>query len=247
MADAGHHRIALVTGAAGNMGSAIVAKFASEKIHVVATDLSAERLDDLARAVPDVETVTADVSTAQGVAAAIAQAGPRIDILVNIAGISDGGASVEELDDAKWERVLRINLTSTYMLCNRVTPGMIEREYGVILNMASVAGLRGGRSGAAYTSTKWAIVGLSQNIAASIGSEGVRCHAICPSRIVGAVAMSRGVERTARGRFRADRDAGRPAPGKPEDIAELASFLISDAAHHLNGLAIPADGGWLAY
>lgn len=240
-------RTALVTGAAGGIGGAIVAKLAADGIRVVAADLSAERLQTLSATVAGITTVVADVSTPEGVEIAIAAAGPTIDIVCNSAGVSDGGGSIEELDDAIWERVLRINLTSIYLMCNRVTPGMIERGSGVILNVASVAGLRGGRAGAAYTATKWAVVGMSQNIAASIGMEGIRCHALCPSRIEGAVAMTQGVRRTERGKFRAERDAGRPPAGQPSDVAEVASFLVSDAAHHLNGLAMPIDGGWLAF
>jgi NAD(P)-dependent dehydrogenase (short-subunit alcohol dehydrogenase family) len=235
-------RTALVTGAAGSIGGAIAARLSADGIRVFAVDLSAERLDDLRAEAPEVQSVVADVSTAAGVEAAVAACGPRIDVVCNSAGVSDGGASIEELDDPVWERVLRVNL-----MCNRVTPGMIERKSGVIVNIASVAGLRGGRAGAAYTATKWAVVGMTQNIASSIGPEGVRCHAVCPSRIEGAKAMTQGVRRTERGRFRAERDAGRPPPGKPEDVAVLTSFLVSDAAHHLNGLAIPADGGWLAF
>jgi NAD(P)-dependent dehydrogenase (short-subunit alcohol dehydrogenase family) len=165
----------------------------------------------------------------------------------NAHGVSDGGASVEELTDELWFRVIQINLNSIYLVCNRVVPTMITRGGGVIINIASVAGLRGGRAGAAYTASKWAVVGLTQNIAASVGAEGVRCHAICPSRIAGAIDLSRGVTRTPKGLFRADRDHGRPGPGKPTDVAALACFLASDGAKHLNGLAIPADGGWLAF
>jgi NAD(P)-dependent dehydrogenase (short-subunit alcohol dehydrogenase family) len=240
-------RTALVTGAAGGIGSAIVTKLAADGLRVVAADLSAERLETLAAAVPGIETVVADVSTAEGVESAIAAAGPTIDVVCNSAGVSDGGGSIEELDDTIWERVLRINLTSIYLMCNRVTPRMIEQHYGVIINVSSVAGLRGGRAGAAYTATKWAVVGMTQNIAASIGPEGIRAHALCPSRIEGAVAMTQGVRRTERGKFRAERDHGRPAPGKPMDVAETASFLINDVSHHLNGLAIPIDAGWIAF
>lgn len=239
-------RTALVTGAAGGIGGAIARRFHADGYRVIAADLSAERLTSLAESVPGIETVVADLSTIEGVESAVAVAGD-VDVLCNSAGVSDGGASIEELGDEVWERTIRINLSSVYLACNRVTPGMLERGHGVIVNISSVAGLRGGRAGAAYTATKWGIVGLSQNIAASLGPDGVRCHAICPSRIEGAVAMTAGVTRTPRGKFRAERDHGRPAPGKPGDVAEVASFLVSDAAHHLNGLAIPADGGWLAF
>jgi len=236
-----------VTGAAGSIGGSIVTQLAADGLRVVAVDLSAERLEALADNVPGLLTVVADVSTAEGVAAAVDAAGSDLDVVCNSAGVSDGGASIEELDDDVWERVLRVNLSSVYLMCNRVTPALLARGHGVIINVASVAGLRGGRAGAAYTATKWAVVGMSQNIASSLGPDGVRCHALCPSRITGAVAMTQGVRRTERGRFRAERDAGRPPAGRPEDVAEVAAFLVDERAHHLNGLAVPIDGGWLAF
>lgn len=240
-------RIAMVTGAAGGIGSAITRYLYKDGYRIVAVDVSKDRLDALARELTGITTVVADISTADGVDEAVTFGEGAIDVLCNAAGVSDGGASVEELTDELWDRVLRINLTSIYLMCNRVVSEMVARGGGVVINVSSVAGLRGGRAGAAYTASKWAIVGLSENIAASVGVDGVRCHAICPSRIVGAVAMGTGVTRTPKGIFRAERDTGRPAPGQPSDVGSLVSFLVSDNAKHLNGLAIPLDGGWLAY
>lgn len=240
-------RVALVTGAAGGIGSAIASQLWSDGYQVVAVDLSAERLADLVTERPGIRTLVADISAPDGVDAAVAAAGASVDVLCNTAGVSDGGASIEEVTDELWQRVIQINLTSVYLMCNRVVGPMIAGGGGVIVNMSSAAGLRGGRAGAAYTASKWAIVGLSENIAASNGPEGIRCHAICPSRIEGAVAMGKNVTRTPKGVFRAERDAGRPPPGKPSDVATLVSFLVSDGAAHLNGLAVPVDAGWLAF
>lgn len=239
--------LALVTGAGGAIGSAVAARFADDGYEVVAADLSAERLDELREGHPAITTEVADISTPAEVDRLASTYGHPIRVLCNAAGVSDGGASIDELGDELWQRVIRINLTSIYLLCNRFVPSMLASGGGVVLNVASVAGLRGGRSGAAYTASKWAVVGMTQNIAASAGPGGVRAHAICPSRIQGAVAMGQGVTRTPGGIERAARDAGRPAPGVPKDVADLASFLASDAASHLNGLAVPLDGGWLAY
>lgn len=240
-------RTALVAGGAGSIGRAIAVRLAADGVRVFAADLSAERLGEVSAATAGIETLAADLSSPAGVESVLAAVDGPIDIMCNSVGVSDGGASVEELTDELWERVLRINLTSTYLLCNRVVPRMISSGGGVIINVASVAGLRGGRAGAAYTASKWATVGLTENIAASVNGEGVRAHAICPSRIQGAVAMGHGVVRTAKGAFRAERDTGRPPAGRPEDVAELAVFLASDAAVHLNGCAIPLDAGWLAF
>jgi len=238
---------AIVTGAAGGIGSAIARQLAGDGYHVLAADLSKERLDALAGSTANISPVVADVSTVEGVETALEASPGRVAVLCNAAGVADGGASVEELADETWERVIRVNLTAVYLACNRVTRLMVESGGGVIVNISSVAGLRGGRAGAAYTASKWAVVGLSQNIASSVGVDGVRCHAICPSRITGKVTLSAGVTKTPKGIFRAERDKGRPGPGTPSDVAALTSFLVSDKASHLNGLAIPADAGWLAF
>jgi NAD(P)-dependent dehydrogenase (short-subunit alcohol dehydrogenase family) len=244
---AANQRTAIVAGAGGSIGSDVAARLHRDGYFVIAADLSEGRLSALAASLPGVKTVVADISTAAGVDEVVAAGGGVIDVLCNCAGVSDGGAAIEELTDEVWERVIRINLTSIYLMCNRVVKEMVPRGGGVIINLASVAGLRGGRAGAAYTSSKWAIVGMTQNIAASSNVDGIRCHAICPSRIEGTIAMATGVTRTPKGIFRAERDAGRPPSGKASDVSSLVSFLVSDEAAHLNGLAVPLDGGWIAF
>jgi NAD(P)-dependent dehydrogenase (short-subunit alcohol dehydrogenase family) len=240
-------RTAVVSGAGGSIGSAVATRLYDDGYMVVAADLSEERLATLETSLPGIKVVVADISTSAGVEKVVAAGDGGIDVLCNCAGISDGGASVEELTDEMWDRVIRINLTSIYLMCNRVVAEMVKRGGGVVINLSSVAGLRGGRAGAAYTASKWAIVGLTQNIAASTNVDGVRCHAICPSRIEGTIAMSSGVTRTPKGQFRRDRDAGRPPAGRPNDVSSLVSYLVSDEASHLNGLSVPLDGGWIAY
>ena len=117
-------RVALVTGGAGAIGSAITGALHTDGFRVIAADLSEERLAALASTLPGLETVVADLSSAKGVERALAATGGAVDVLCNTAGVSDGGASIEELDDAVWERVMRINLDSIYLMCNRVVPGM---------------------------------------------------------------------------------------------------------------------------
>jgi NAD(P)-dependent dehydrogenase (short-subunit alcohol dehydrogenase family) len=244
---AADQRTAIVSGAGGSIGSEVATRLYHDGYFVIAADLSEERLAALAASLPGIKTIVTDISTPAGVDEVVAASGGIIDVLCNCAGVSDGGAAIEELNDEIWDRVMRINLTSIYLMCNRVVKEMVKRGGGVIINLASVAGLRGGRAGAAYTSSKWAIVGMTQNIAASSNVDGIRCHAICPSRIEGTIAMATGVTRTPKGIFRAERDAGRPPSGKASDVSSLVSFLVSDEASHLNGLAVPLDGGWIAF
>jgi NAD(P)-dependent dehydrogenase (short-subunit alcohol dehydrogenase family) len=166
--------------------------------------------------------------------------------LSNNAGISDGGGAIDELDELVWDRVIAVNLTAAFLLARRVVAGMLKSKSGVIVNMSSVAGLRGGRTGVAYTASKWALVGMAQNIASSLGPEGIRAYAICPGVVSGAVVL--GAEPpTPRGILNRGRDQQQPPPTTAQDVANLVAFLVSDESRHLNGIAVPIDSGWLAY
>ncbi len=236
---------ALVTGAAGAIGGAIARRFAQEGAEIVAADLSAERLEQLAADISGARTIVADLGTPAGVQALVDQA-VDIDILSLNAGISDGGAAIDEISTETWDRVMAVHLGSAFELCRAAVPGMLERKHGVILFMSSIAGLRGGRTGIAYTAAKWAMVGMAQNIATSLGAEGIRAHAICPGNIAGSYG-SAGIEFSPRALANRGRDRLKPPSGQPDDVANLALFLASDEARHMNGVAVPVDGGWLAF
>src|SRR3954452_9052744 len=235
-------RRALVTGAAGAIGAAVCGRLVADGYAVVAADLSAERLDALAVLLDGLATVVGDVASAAG-ADAIVEAAGHVDVLCNNVGVSDGGAAVDELSDEDFARVININLISAFALTRRVVPLMIGRGHGVIINMASVAGLRGGRTGVAYTASKWGLIGLTQNVAASLGPDGIRAHAVCPGNITGAVTLG-DVPATPGALRSRGRDVGRPEDVWPHDVAALVAFLASDATIHLNGVAIPVDNGW---
>lgn len=239
-------RTAIVTGAAGAIGSACARRLAADGYRVLAADVEADRLEAAFAGADGIVPVVADVSAAAG-ADAIAEAGrDRVDVLLNVAGVGDAMMGVEELDDDSWHRVVAVNQTGAFLLSRRVIPVMLARRAGVIINMSSAAGLRGGRAGIAYTATKWALVGMAQNIAAGLGPQGIRAHALCPSAIQGAQTLTRGgVSET--GQARARRDSGKPPAGVPADVAATVAFLVSDQARHLNGLALPIDAGWLAF
>lgn len=236
---------ALVTGAGGAIGGAIAARFAAEGAAIVATDLDQGRLDALAARLPGTIAVAADLGTVQGIAA-VTEAAPDVDILSVNAGISDGGAALDEISVETWNRVLAIHLQSAFELSRAVVPGMLAKGEGVILFMSSIAGLRGGRTGIAYTAAKWAMVGMAQNIASSLGAEGIRSYALCPGNIAGSVG-SAGIRFSPRALANRGRDRLKPASGRPEDVANVAAFLAGPEARHLNGTAIPIDGGWLAF
>lgn len=236
---------ALVTGAGGAIGGAIAYRLAAEGAMIVATDLDQWRVDQLIKDVPGTTGIAADLSTPDGIAAVVDFASD-IDILSVNAGISDGGAALDEISSDTWNRVLTLHLGSAFELSRAVVPGMLAKGGGVMLFMSSVAGLRGGRTGIAYTSAKWAMVGMAQNIAASLGPEGIRAYALCPGNIAGSIS-SASIQFTPRALANRGRDRLKPPSGRPEDVANLAAFLVSDEARHMNGVAIPIDGGALAF
>jgi len=109
-----------------------------------------------------------------------------------------------------------------------------------------VAGLRGGRTGIAYTSSKWALVGMAQNIASSLGPEGIRAYAIVPAWYRERLFWVRSRRLHEASLIAVATNSSRP-PTTPEDVANVVAFLVSDESRHLNGIAVPIDSGWLAY
>jgi len=239
-------KTAIITGAGHGLGRIMVDQFLDAGAAVIAVDLNAAGLAELRAAHPEVAIVEADVSNAADADRIIAAAEGRLDVLVNNAAVLDRLALVDEISEEQWRRVLDINLTGPYLLCNRAVPRMLAQGGGVIINVASVAGLRGGRAGAAYTASKHGLIGLSENIAATLGKDGIRCIPLCPGGM--ATGMPRGGELSERGSSRiSGRDREHPHSGGPENVASVAVFLASDAAAGINGSPVVADGGAVAY
>lgn len=189
--------------------------------------------------------VTSDDDIGAMVSAAIGTYG-QLDVLCNNAGIMDGMRPVHEIDDATWQRVLAVNLTGPFLACRRVLPVMIEQGHGTIVNTASAAGVAGARAGSAYTASKHGLVGLTRNIAFMYAEQGIRCNAVCPGGVE--TNIGTGADRPSEmGMERAMKNmASMPRVGSPDEIAQVAVFLASDAASFVNGALVTADGGWLA-
>jgi NAD(P)-dependent dehydrogenase (short-subunit alcohol dehydrogenase family) len=171
----------------------------------------------------------------------------RVDVLCNNAGIPDGFHMADDLDESLWDRVIDINLKAAYLAARRVLPSMLERNHGVIINMACIAAVRGGRSGLAYTVSKHGLIGLTQSIAATFGGDGIRCNAISPGGvntpiIEAAWETSRGIPSRIQSVF-----ADRPPRDEPSAISDLAIFLASEKATSINGVNILVDRGWLTW
>lgn len=241
----------LVTGAASGIGRAIALQANAAGAKVIAADLSESGLDTLQRDLPGAVCVRADVSKAADVDRIMAAAGNRLDVLCNNAGLMDRHMLVDELPDEEWERVVGVNLTGPFLLCKRAVPLMVAHGGGSIVNISSIAGIRGGRAGVAYTATKHGLIGMTKSIAATFGAQKIRCNAVCPggTRFGAMGAHEPGVKFSERGsRLLIGRDRDKPEPGTPEGIATVVMFLADDAlSWRVNGAVITADDAATAF
>lgn len=249
------NRVVVITGAAAGMGRAMALRFAAEGASLILTDRHEERLAqvtaDVTAAGARVHAIAGDIgdrALAESVVdAAVAHFG-RIDVLVNNAGIMDYMAGVGELTDDVWRRVMGVNVDGPMYTSRRAVPHMLAQQRGSIVNIASIASLSGGAAGAAYTTSKHALLGLTRSTAWMYAQRGVRCNVICPGATKTNIAESMPAEKLdPTGAARAGQFATLiPAFLEPEDIASLALFLASDESRYINGAVITADGGWMA-
>jgi len=246
---------ALVTGAASGIGLAIVHELHARGAHVVATDVSADRLADALASLARVDRIPADLSQKPAVSALAAAAGP-IDVLVNNAGLQHV-SPVESFDPAKWDLLLQVMLTAPFMLIQALLPGMYERKWGRILNVASVHGLIASPFKSAYVSAKHGILGLTKTVALEAGARcpDITVNAICPSYVrtplvekqVADQARVHGIpEAEVIEKVMLSRNAIKRLI-EPEEVAQLASFLCRREAWSITGSAQTMDAGWLAH
>ncbi len=236
----------IVTGAASGIGHATALRFLAEGAQVTACDVNGDGLTQLARdagaASERLSSVVADITRQPDVDAVCR--GDAVDVLANVAGMMDHFVPVHRVDDELWDRVLALNVTGAMRMCRAVMPGMLEAGAGAIVNVASRAALLGGAAGAAYVTSKHALLGLTRSIAATYAPNGIRCNAVCP----GAVAT--GIGTTAAPHDPADIQRWLPLLGtatrmaEPDEIASVISWLASDEAGNVNGGTLTADGGW---
>jgi NAD(P)-dependent dehydrogenase (short-subunit alcohol dehydrogenase family) len=174
----------------------------------------------------------------------------RIDCLVNNAGVPSPMISITEIDAATIDQLLAVNVRGVLLGIKHVAPVMLQQNAGSIINIGSIAGLRGGLSGHIYSASKGAVHALSRSAAAELGEKGIRVNALIPGAIVtGIFAKNAGVEAAKADKLtdlvKAAFATRQPVPraGMPEDIARATVFLASDASGFLNGQEIVVDGG----
>jgi NAD(P)-dependent dehydrogenase (short-subunit alcohol dehydrogenase family) len=243
-------QVALITGAGSGIGRAVCIAFAKAGACVVAADINLAGAEETAGTIGGAAiAVAVDISDEASVAQMMQRtidAFGRIDVLCNNAGVIDTMALPADTSIAEWERVLRINLTGTFLVTHAVLPNMLEHGNGVIINTASEAGIRGGASGAAYTASKHGVVGLTRNVAWAYANDGIRCNAILPGpTITGIAGGIEGFNETGKARLEPIISLQQRI-AMPEQMADAVLFLASDAASFINGAIVPVDGGWSA-
>jgi NAD(P)-dependent dehydrogenase (short-subunit alcohol dehydrogenase family) len=243
-------RTVVITGAAGGIGRALVAQFSQLGGRIVAVDLEGARLDALRLQAPGVDVIAADITKPADCDRIIRDAGDRLDVLCNNAGILDRLQLIDEVDDELFRRVIEVNLTGTFQLSRRAVLKMKEQGGGVIINTASTSAQGGGRAGPAYASSKAGVIALTESIAVSCAEFGIRCNAILPGGTATQMAHTGGDPARAlseRGLALLARLQGKPEPADPMQIARVAAFLASDDADRVSGVALRVDAGVFAY
>lgn len=254
-------RVAVITGGAKGMGGTIAELFALEGAHLVlaARDLAAltAELERLRALVPQLRglAVPADVTDEASVQAMVERAQGefgQIDVLVNTAGvIGPIETPAHRVSAADWDHVLNVNAKGTFLCCKTVLPGMIERRYGKIVNIAGTSGLRGYRNRVAYSASKWAVRGITRTIALEVGQYGINVNCVAPGPLYGE-RMERIIQEKARVRGVSpeqifDEYLGEQAIKRftsPVDVAYAVLFLASEESRQITGQCLTVDGGW---
>jgi 3-oxoacyl-[acyl-carrier protein] reductase len=238
-------KVALVTGAAQGIGKSIATAFADAGADLILCDMNEEVLavtaKDFEEKGTNVLAVKTNVTDATEVAELVAKSLDkfgRIDILINNAGVTRDNL-LARMSEADWDLVLSVNLKGTFLLSKAVSRSMMKQRTGRIINIASIIGLMGNAGQANYAASKGGVIAFTKSIAKELGKRGITANAIAPGFIK--TAMTDVLKDEVKDAMKKLIPLGRL--GQPEDIADSALFLASDAASYITGQVITVDGG----
>lgn len=223
-------RKAVITGGCSGLGAAAADRLVADGVEVITFDLS------------DEADVRVDVSDSASVAAAAKQVGD-IDILVNSAGIVGPGKPLWEVTDEEWHRTMAVNATGTFHLCRAFAPGMRDRGWGRIVNIASMAGKDGNPNLSPYSASKAAVIGLTKSLGKELAPHGVLANAIAPAVV--ATPMNADTDPAVLAHITSLIPMGRV--GRAEEVGELIAWLTSDKCSFSTGAVYDISGGRATY
>lgn len=240
-------RVVIITGGAQGIGRTSIESFANENATVMIWDMVTDKGEALAKEL-ELKGLKAtffsvnvtDMNSVQAAAKATFEKRGKIDVLINNAGITRD-ATLAKMTAEQWQQVMDVNLTGVFNCAKAVSPYMIEKQYGRIINTSSVVGLYGNFGQTNYVATKTGIIGLTKVWARELGRKGITVNAVAPGFIATEMVktvpekiLNSIVEKTPVGRL-----------GNPEDIAEAYMFLASKEAGFINGATLSVDGGFI--
>jgi len=248
---------AIVTGAARGIGRAVAERLMSEGAAVAIADLdpaaARQTADALGPRALAVGVNVADRASVEALVAAVESKLGPVDLLVNNAGVSEIVPFLE-LDEATWDRHLQVNLKGTFLCCQTVLKGMVERRRGKIINLSSQSGKQGASQYQAYCASKFGVIGLTQSLALEFAPYGITVNAICPGFVFTPLWNKMLPQYAAKRNLPVDKVkdyvSSRIPLGRlctPEDVAGVAAFLASADADYLTGQAINVTGGALMH
>jgi meso-butanediol dehydrogenase/(S,S)-butanediol dehydrogenase/diacetyl reductase len=244
MKDRFEDKVVIVTGAASGIGEATARRFSAEGAKVILVDRQREALDKVAGELPSDRTLAhvADVSDSKavdGMVASVVKRFGRLDVLVNNAGVHEGGDPAE-LTDEQWRKVMATDADGVFFGCRAAIPHL-EKTKGSIVNTASVSGTGGDWSMSPYNAAKGAVVNLTRALAMDLGKKGVRVNAVCPSLTRTGMTADMMDDKKLLSKFAERIPLGRVC--EPREVAAVIAFLASEDASFMTGANIAVDGG----
>ena len=231
----------IITGSTGGIGNELVKKFVSLKGEVLATGTNEEKLQNLKKNYPSIETIKFDISKHSEIESFIEQASSKLnglDILVNNAGITLDNLSLR-MKSEEWQKVIEINLTSTFFACKYALKKMLKNKFGRIVNISSIVGHTGNIGQANYTASKAGMIAMSKSLAIEYARKNITINCVSPGFIQTNMTdqINDEVKKSLMSRIPMNK------LGNGEDVSNSVAFLASDAASYITGETIHVNGG----